>query len=419
MKRALLITIYIITGLQYLSAQSHPLVIKATSKNIKILDGDDLLEGVLVPELKPDIYVYHKANRPKKIIYYTDIDSASFEVRPGDSYDFIIVLNNKDSCYQKVSYQNPGKVKYSKPHSRAASRTDTIPFILGANNAIHIKGRINNSDILDLIFDTGASVGVLSDQGSDKKATLNDNNKNKFEFSGVVIENSPAIFVDYNGGLQADGVIGYNAFEDKIVEINYDKSIMVIHDSIRDISQSYSVNDMKWRGSTLHIECKLSIGNKEFQELLIFDTGSKWAMSLKKEFATKNQLYNVLPRVGTRRAKGVDGKTVKSNTYTLPRLQLGGLSLTNVPMDLELPSDGAGLNYNILGNDVLKRFNVILDYKNGLIYLQPNSLIHAGYNKSFDETIILIVITTLIALCIIGILIYKNRKSKLTKSQRF
>jgi hypothetical protein len=83
-------------------------------------------------------------------------------------------------------------------------------------------------------------------------------------------------------------------------------------------------------------------------------------------------------------------------------------------MDLELPSDGAGLTYNILGNDVLKRFNAILDYKNGLIYLQPNSLIHAAYNKSFDETFILIVITIIAGLCIIGILLYKKRKSKLT-----
>jgi hypothetical protein len=219
--------------------------------------------------------------------------------------------------------------------------------------------------------------------------------------------------VDYNERLKADGVIGYNAFEDKIVEINYDKSIMIIHDSIRNVSQSYWANDMKWRGSALYIECELSIGAKKFKELLIFDTGSKWALSLKKEFATKNQLYDVLPGVGSRRAKGVDGKTVKSKTYILPKLQIGELALTNVPMDLELPSDGAGLSNNILGNDVLKRFNTTLDYKNGQIYLQPNTLTLADYNKSFDEYLILIVITTAIGLCIIGILIYKKRKSKL------
>ena len=28
----------------------------------------------------------------------------------------------------------------------------------------------------------------------------------------------------------------------------------------------------------------------------------------------------------------------------------------------------------LLGNDILKRFNVILDNQNGIIYLQPNSL---------------------------------------------
>jgi len=414
MKQVILTTIILVTGLQYMFAQSYPVVVRATSKNIKILDGNDLLEGVLVPELKPDIYVYHRSYKSKKIVYYTDIDSASFDVRPGDTFDFVILLNNLDSCYQRISYQNPNKVEYSKPYNKAASIPDTIPFVLGPNNAIHIDGRINNSDILDLIFDTGASVGVLSDEGRDKNATLNNNNKNKFEFSDIVIENSPAIFVDYNGSLKADGVIGYNAFEDKIVEINYDKSIMVIHDSIRNVSPPYSENDMKWRGSTLYIECALIIGNKKFQELLIFDTGSKWALSMKKEFATKNQLYDVMPRVGTRRAKGVDGKTIKSNTYTLPHLQIGKHSLKNVPIDLELPSGAAGLNTNILGNDVLKRFNIILDYKQGRIYLQPNSLIHAEYNKSIDGDVVLVGIATLVGLSIIGLLIYKKRKSKMT-----
>lgn len=410
MKNGILIIFFLFLVVQYLFAQQNLPLIRATSKDIKILDGDDLQQGSLVPELKPDIYVYHRSGKLKKIVYYTDIDSVSFEVKPGDTYDFAILLNNKDTCYQKITSENPNKVNYYNSIKKMSAH-DTIPFVLGANNAIHIKGKINNSDTLDLIFDTGASVGVLSDEGRDKKAELNKENKNKFEFAGITIENSPAIFVDYNGNLHAGGVIGYNAFENKIVEINYDKSIMVIHDSMENVSKSYSVNDMKWKGSALNIECVLNTGSKKTKELFIFDTGSKWALSADKSFAAKNQLYDIMPKVGTRRAKGVDGKTIKSNTYTLPQLIIGGLSLTNVPIDLELPSDGEGLKQNILGNDVLKRFNVILDYKNGLIYLQPNSLTNSAYNKSFDESLILIGIAVLAGLIITGFIIYRIRKA--------
>ena len=118
-----------------------------------------------------------------------------------------------------------------------------------------------------------------------------------------------------------------------------------------------------------------------------------------------------MPKVGTRRGRGVNGKSIKSNTVTLPLLIIGDLSLENVPIDLELPSDGEGLENNILGNDVLKRFNVILDYKNGLIYLQTNKLTSTAYSKVADEDFILVVIGILLGLSIIGFIVYRKRNS--------
>lgn len=411
MKKILPAIIGLLISGQLLFAQQKFVVIRATSSSIKILDGDDLREGGLAPEIKPDTYVYHKSNTPKKVIYYTDIDSISFIVKPGDTYNFAVLLNNKDTCYQKITSDNPNKVIYTKSPKGKTFTNDTIPFVLGANNAIHINGKLNNSDTLDLIFDTGASFGVLSEQGQSKRATLAKDNKNKFDFAGITVENSPAIFVNYNGGLRADGVIGYNVFENKIVEINYDKNILVVHTSMDDVGKSYSVNDMIWRGENLFIECILNINGKKHQGLFLFDTGSKWALSLTKSFATTNQLYGVMPKIGTRRGKGVNGKSIKSNTVTLPQLIIGNLSLTNVPIDLELPSDGEGLDKNILGNDVLKRFNVVLDYKNGFIYLRPNSLTNTAYNKSLDENLIFTGVGILLALSITGFIIYRKRKA--------
>ena len=132
MKKIVLIAIILSIGHQNLFAQETLPIIDATSKSIKILDGDDLQDGVLVPELRPDIYIYHKINKPKKIVYYTNIDSISFQIKPGDTYHFAILLNNKDTCYQKITSENPGKVIYSK-HADTKSFPDTIPFILGAN----------------------------------------------------------------------------------------------------------------------------------------------------------------------------------------------------------------------------------------------------------------------------------------------
>src|SRR5687768_16299155 len=130
-KTALLIVVFIL-GMnisETANAQTIPFI-KANSKEIKILDGDDLQNGVLVPQLKLDVYPYHKSGKTKTVTYITDIDSISFSVKPGDNYTFGIILNNRDTCYQQLASVNPNKPLYHN----VVRGSDTIQFTLGANN---------------------------------------------------------------------------------------------------------------------------------------------------------------------------------------------------------------------------------------------------------------------------------------------
>jgi hypothetical protein len=392
------------------AAQQGIPFIQATSKKIKVLDGDYLQDGELVPGLNPDTYHFRPSAHPKKIAYYTDKDSIVFWAKAGDLFNFGIVLNGIDTCYQRVTSENPNKVHYLS--SKRGLANDTLPFVLGPNNAIHLKGKINHSKELDLIFDTGASIGVLSEEGQDKGAALRSNNKNVFEIGNIVISNSPVSYINYYGRLKADGVLGYNAFEGKVVEINYDKNILVIHHKAFD-TRGYVSSEMKWRGSAMFVEGRIGTRNKTCNGLFLFDTGSKWALSLNKAFVVQNGLYGTMEKTGTRRAKGADGKTIKSNTVILPALYLAGLLLPNVPTDMELPEESEGsLEFNILGNDVLKRFNAILDYKNGFVYLKPNSLQNVSYNKTLDEKDLLLIAIIIICIGLIIFLLYKKAKQQ-------
>jgi hypothetical protein len=82
-------------------------------------------------------------------------------------------------------------------------------------------------------------------------------------------------------------VIGYNAFENKIIEINYDKNILVVHALMNEPGSKYRTVEMKWRGSTLFIEGDLKTKNKIYRGLFLFDTGSKFALSLTKGFSSR------------------------------------------------------------------------------------------------------------------------------------
>ena len=97
--------VIIISFLQPLSAQQKLPIIRATSRTVDIRDGEVYQKGIwnLSPENNPDIYLALGPLHEKKITFYTDIDSISFDIIPGSSYDFIILLNGKDSCYTKIS----------------------------------------------------------------------------------------------------------------------------------------------------------------------------------------------------------------------------------------------------------------------------------------------------------------------------
>jgi C-terminal processing protease CtpA/Prc len=97
--------IFVIWACQSSNAQESLPIVKANTKTVDIKDGAVLQKGIwnLTPKAKPDIYYALEAENEGKVTFYTDIDSISFNVTPGHTYDFIILLNNKDTCYTQIS----------------------------------------------------------------------------------------------------------------------------------------------------------------------------------------------------------------------------------------------------------------------------------------------------------------------------
>ncbi|WP_428656408.1 S41 family peptidase [Runella sp.] len=86
-------------------AQQTPRIITATSATADIKDGYVIQKGIwnLSPEVKPDIYHALQPAMEREITFYTDKDSISFRAKPGQYYDFIVLLNGKDSCYTRIA----------------------------------------------------------------------------------------------------------------------------------------------------------------------------------------------------------------------------------------------------------------------------------------------------------------------------
>ena len=103
MKKTLLINLFTLLVTAIVSAQLP--TIKASSKKVDINDGGQLSQGnwILNPELELDIYKTKVEKGTKLVTFYTDQDSISFNVERGKTYDFVILLNEKDSCRHQIN----------------------------------------------------------------------------------------------------------------------------------------------------------------------------------------------------------------------------------------------------------------------------------------------------------------------------
>lgn len=85
-------------------AQKQLPIINANSTEVDIRDDQKLTKKAwrIVPEEKLDIYV----TSGKRVTFYTDVDSISFKIDPKvEKYDFIILLNGKDTAKTQIRYQ--------------------------------------------------------------------------------------------------------------------------------------------------------------------------------------------------------------------------------------------------------------------------------------------------------------------------
>ena len=376
-----------------LLAQHELPILRTNTPSISIREGGELFRTcwTVSPELRPDVFVTHPFTGSTQIIFYSDIDSISFHVTPDRTYDLIILLG-ADTAFTRINTASNGKpsltpkVRYTRINGRTNEMADTIPFHFGTDNFIHLKGTVNGSDTLDIIFDTGAGACVISsavkgknlhialdgstqNNGSDGTSTIPTSSSNTVRIAGLEWKALPLLSIDY-AGFPFDAVLGWNAFEDKVVEIDHPGSRLIIHPRLPTTMTGYSRSEMKIIGGIPYILCDLIVNGRTCTGWFDLDTGSDGSLIVGHAFATEHGLGSSLQRIGSSALKGSTGNVFEQTVVLLPELRIGEQSVTNVRLSMNT-TDPVGVN-EIIGNQILKRFDAILDAASGSIYLRPN-----------------------------------------------
>ncbi|GGH69466.1 hypothetical protein HNQ91_002815 [Filimonas zeae] len=371
MKPTLLLITTLLAGA---TAAQQPLpVIKASSPNIAINDGGfyDAGAWTLSPKVRPDVYTADRTRQTKWVTFYTDIDSIRVKVEPGTRFNFVILYNGKDSCFTQIASAIPPQT----PNTAAVTATDTIPFTVTAHSAIHAKALVNNKDTLNLHFDVGSF-----DFRFLRNIKTRIGKVNTLQM-GTRTWNNPDVLATGNTAREMDGRFGWNLFEGKTVEIDYDHNRLLIHSQSPAHTKGYQRLKLDFIRSFVCVKGKFQLDNKDYEGSFLLDTGSDQAVILDSNWAGSRAAFGTLPLIRTAVLTDPRGVKYESRIVKAPRFALGKSTLHDVPAYILAGKSPVGFEINYLGNDLLKRFNTILDFKNDYLYLKPNKLFSGAWKE--------------------------------------
>jgi len=182
-------------------------------------------------------------------------------------------------------------------------------------------------------------------------------------------------------GDRIDGIIGYSFFTRYIVKIDYDSSQMYVYSKG---NFKYPKGGFMLRPSvvTLPVQGALLRDAREVNTRFYFDTGAGLCLLLNSDFIRDSSILNQDKKPLPTQAQGMGGKANMEVT-TMKEFKIGPYRFRNIPTHIfndEYNVTSYPYLAGLIGNDVLRRFNIILNYDKKIFYLSPNS----HYRDPFD-----------------------------------
>jgi hypothetical protein len=282
-----------------------------------------------------------------------------------------------------------------------------FPFKQFSGGVMLVKAKLNDiPDSLNFVLDTGSG-GISLDsttaaqlkipiRPSDTVITgMGDSHKVSFAFNqtlhlpGLSLERLNFHINDYDVltsvyGEKIDGIIGYSFFRRYIVKINFDSSMVEV----------YSPGEMTYprNGTVLHpvfttlpIQNLTIKDNKKIDFNFYFDTGAGLCFLMSDRFAADSNILLRKRKPLLTQAEGMGGK-IQMRITVVKMVQVGKYKFRNVPTYLYSDEFNVTSYPNVgglLGNDLLRRFNLIINYPRREIHLQPNGHFADPFDYSY------------------------------------
>jgi hypothetical protein len=262
---------------------------------------------------------------------------------------------------------------------------DTLNFILDTGSG----GISLDSATVDYfnLTPTPSDMTILGIAGSRKVSFLYNN---KLKLPGLTVDSLNFHVNNYEiltsvYGERIDGIIGYAVLSRYIFFVNYDSLRISI----------YSNGRMKYpRGGWLYepILRTLPVQSARIKDAVVsnsrflFDIGAGLCLMLNKEFIEDSNFLDKKRQLYAKEAEGVGGK-IDMHMTVIKEVRIGPYRFRNVPVfvfDDKFNLTSYPYLSGIIGNDLLRRFNLILNYAKREFYLMPNSHYQDGFDYAYS-----------------------------------
>ena len=273
-----------------------------------------------------------------------------------------------------------------------------IPFQLTDYNNISVQAVLNDKDTVNLMFHTAANAITLTEVAIQKLKTLSFENTtdsiqswggqaNSSRLSkgnslqiGLLKWEDVSIWENKNSGQYTDGKFGIDLFENKVIEIDFNRKIIIIQTTLPHRIKKYEKRTLLFENDNMFLEADFKIGKNNFKNRFLVHSGYSGDILFDDKFVNDNKIGEKLEIVGEKELKDSYGNILKTKRAILPLFKIGKEKLLNVPVGFFEGAIGRQ-KMSIIGGDILKRFNIIIDAQRKYVYLKSNNLKRVNYKS--------------------------------------
>jgi predicted aspartyl protease len=285
---------------------------------------------------------------------------------------------------------------------------------------IFLKARVNGSEPLSFIFDTGATITVINEPRAtalgltprDRQLIAGaDGGEGTMSFAfarDVAIDLGDERFAPDQVGVTSlalaeklfghpmDGILGGDFISRYVVEIDYAGKTLTLYEPKAKLAGRVSA-----AGETLPlrmtngypcVSARLKLPGREALDLIFaIDTGGGGSLALNSPLVTRRKLIESMPLVVPGFSAGLSGET-RTVVGRAESLKLGRVAILNPIVGFSQAMRGAHARAEIdgiIGAEIWRRFRVTLDYSRKQMRLEPNDRLHDPFESNMSGLLLI------------------------------